>query len=175
MRRRHTVARKRQKAVGEFHVPMPRIGPVIAEREYRLVTRSRKRQKVHLRFGKPRRFFAGDSGYYCVFQIDGLNGPGTRITRYGGGTDSLQALSLTMEMASLDLLYSDDYKERRLTWYGFYDLGLPLNQGTKRLVHKDPKADRAMKKMLDLLDPEGEYHPRPRKRRSSRHTRKNRV
>ena len=115
MRRRHTVARKRQKAVGEFHVPMPRIGPVIAEREYRLVTRSRKRQKVHLRFGKPRRFFAG------------------------------------------------------------YDLGLPLNQGTKRLVHKDPKADRAMKKMLDLLDPEGEYHPRPRKRRSSRHTRKNRV
>ena len=76
------MATKRQKAVGEFHVPIPRIGPVIAEREYRLVTRSRKRQKVHLRFGKPRRFPHGED-YLCVFQIDGLGGPGTRITRYG--------------------------------------------------------------------------------------------
>jgi hypothetical protein len=168
------VPSKRKEAVSEFHVPMPRLGSVVAEREYRLVSRSRKRQKVRLRFGKPRAS-PGGHGYRCVFEIEGLNGPGSRITRYGGGTDSLQALHLTMEMASLDLLYSDAYKERRLTWYGFYELGLPLNEGTKRLVHKDPKAERAMKKMLDLLDPEGEYHPRPRKRQPRRGARKNRA
>jgi hypothetical protein len=50
----------------------------------------------------------------------------------------------------------------------YYDLGLPMDESLRRLVHKDPKAERAMQEMREYLDPEGEYVPTPRRRRSGK-------
>lgn len=42
------------------------------------------------------------------------------------GVDEIQALMLAMQKAHMDLLRSDDYQQRGLSWLGRRDLGLPL-------------------------------------------------
>jgi hypothetical protein len=96
---------------------------VVAEREYQLQAGDQEARRVRLRFGKPRPFPDGAS-YYCVFQIDGLDG-GSK-TKYSGGADSVQALQLAMQMALMVLVNTDSYRSGRLTWKGSHDLGLPV-------------------------------------------------
>jgi len=132
----------------------PRLTRVIAEREYRLVTKDRKRRRVLLRFGKPYR--AEDGAYYCGFQIDGLaEEEGVERARYLSGVDTIQALFSAMQMATTELLWTDAYKEGRLTWDGFYDLGLPVADGDRRRIRKDPEAARIMKEVAAMLAHDG--------------------
>jgi hypothetical protein len=114
---------------------------VIAEREYRLVTKARKRQKVLLQFGKPRRSQqAGD--YYCGFHIHGLEERAGK-PRFIYGADAVQALFLAMQMALNELLWTQAYGEGRLTLDGFFDLGLPVMRAAdRRRIKKDPRAER---------------------------------
>jgi hypothetical protein len=100
----------------------PRLTSVLVEREYRLVTRDRKRRPVRLKFGKPRPL-AGGSQSYCVYQIEGLE-DGTRTGRVGGA-DGVQALYLAMQIALIELVRTPAYEQGRLTWLGSRDLGLP--------------------------------------------------
>jgi hypothetical protein len=113
--------------------PKPRLGPVIAEREYRLVGKDRKRYKVYLRVGKPRPIPGSDYG--CVYQIVWPSGPRTRLLY---GVDALQALDLALQVAHLDLVHTIPYAEGRLTWEGSYDLMLPVNNVVRDLIKKDP-------------------------------------
>ncbi len=106
---------------------------VVAEREYQLVTKGRRRRKVFLRFGKPRRFSEGH-GYYCVFAIEGLE-DGDRVRR-AGGADSVQAFLLAMQISLVELVLTTEYREGRLTWEGQHDLGLLVDDSTRALLSK---------------------------------------
>ena len=131
--------RKRKEAVSEFHVPMPRIGPVIVERDLELSMKGRKKKKVSVRFGKPLLVPGYDFG--CVYEIDGLE---TKpITRRIFGVDGVQALDLAMKMAMVDLLCSKAYQEGRLTWLGSGDLGLPVMDEFRDLIRNGPKPRRS--------------------------------
>ncbi len=114
-------------------VKKPKLTRVIAEREYRLVSRNGKRQRVNLKLGKPRPFPERTS-FYCVYQIEGLE-EGTRIGRIGGA-DTLQALQLAMQIAHIELINTPAYQEGRLTWAGDPDLKLPADDSTMLLIKK---------------------------------------
>jgi hypothetical protein len=114
-------------------VKKPKLSRVIAEREYRLVSQSGKRQRVNLKLGKPRPVRETGS-FYCVYQLEGLE-EGTRIGRIGGA-DSLQALQLAMQMAHIEMINTAAYQEGRLTWDGDPDLKLPADESTMILVRK---------------------------------------
>jgi hypothetical protein len=138
-----------------------RLTDVVAEREYRLAIRGRKRAKVRVRFGKPRPDPDG-SFYYCDFQIEGL--AEAEGTRAAGGVDSVQALQLGMEMAATMLLCTGAYRRRELTWEGMFDLGLPVSESVRDLVHVDPRAVRLAEKIRSELEGDA----RSRKRRPRR-------
>lgn len=140
--------------------PKHKLNQVIAERELRLAMKGRKRQKVHVRFGKPRRLPDGRD-YTCVYQIEGLHD--YRITRRMAGLDSIQALELAMKMAMVELVCSGAYAEGRLSWEGMYDLGLPVVESIRDRIKKDPKAERIAKKVDTELE-ERRLRPRPRPR-----------
>jgi hypothetical protein len=124
---------------------------VIAERQYRLVTRGRRRQKVVLRVGRPYRS-ATDGLYWCGYQIDGLDECAAKTAKYLNGDDSIGALCFALYMAMTDLLWTDAYEEGRLTYGGFYDLGLPVsNQADRDRIRKDPRAERMKAKVRLLL------------------------
>lgn len=114
-------------------VKKPKLTRVIAEREYRLVSRNGKRQRVNLKLGKPRPF-PEKTSFYCVYQIEGLE-EGTRIGRIGGA-DTLQALQLAMQIAHIELINTPAYQEGRLTWEGDLDLKLPADDSTVLLIRK---------------------------------------
>jgi len=114
-------------------VKKPRLNRVIAEREYRLMSRGGKRQRVNLKLGKPRPFPEGGS-HHCVYQIEGLE-EGTRIGRVGGA-DSLQALQLAMQLGHIEMVNTPAYQEGRLTWAGDPDLKLPADDSTMMLIKK---------------------------------------
>jgi hypothetical protein len=114
-------------------VKKPKLSRVIAEREYRLMSRSGKRQRVNLKLGKPRPVRETNS-FYCVYQIEGLE-EGTRIGRIGG-SDTLQALQLAMQMAHIEMINTAAYQEGRLTWSGDPDLKLPADDSTMLLIRK---------------------------------------
>jgi hypothetical protein len=114
-------------------VKKPKLNRVIAEREFRLVSRGGKRQRVNLKLGKPRRIREA-STFHCVYQIEGLE-EGTRIGRIGGA-DSLQALQLAMQMAHIEMVHTSAYQEGRLTWAGDPDLKLPADDSTMILIRK---------------------------------------
>jgi hypothetical protein len=59
----------------------PRLTQVIAEREYRLTLKGRKRQKVYLRLGKPRPFPDGKDAI-CVYQWCSISPLDGRFLRY---------------------------------------------------------------------------------------------
>lgn len=108
---------------------------VVVEREYQL-TNGRRKQKVYLRFGKPRPVPEGP-GYYCVYSYEGL-GDADR-TRYMRGADSLQALQLAVQSALLELVSSSAYSNGILTWKGSYDLasGFSVSDAISHLLIKD--------------------------------------
>ncbi len=114
-------------------VKKPKLSRVIADREYRLMSRTGKRQRVNLKLGKPRPVRDANS-FYCVYQIEGLE-EGTRIGRIGGA-DTLQALQLAMQMAHIEMINTQAYQEGRLTWDGDPDLKLPADESTMILVRK---------------------------------------
>jgi hypothetical protein len=114
-------------------VKKPKLSRVIAEREYRLVSKNGKRLRVNLKLGKPRPLPEGTS-FYCVYQIEGLE-EGTRIGRTGGA-DTLQALQLAMQLAHIEMIHTPAYQEGRLTWDGDPDLKLPADESTMILIRK---------------------------------------
>jgi hypothetical protein len=70
-----------------------------------------------LRIGKPAEHPEGD--WYCPFQISGL---GDETVYEACGVDSLQALSMCLQMARAQL---ESYRRSaRITWLGGDDLGL---------------------------------------------------
>jgi hypothetical protein len=115
-----------------------RLGPVFVEREYQLAISGRKKQKVTLRFGKPRPAPGQRGAYYCVFRLAGL-GEADR-TWCLLGADGLGAFHHAVHIA-LTLLYcSTAYADGRLTWAGSYDLALPfaVPDAVKDRARKDP-------------------------------------
>jgi hypothetical protein len=118
-----------------------RASQVIAERELWLAGAAggSKKQKVWVRFGKPRPWPGRGGGYLCIFRISGPEQ--LDHTSHGAGEDSLQALYLAMHIALVELVTSAAYREGRLTWSGGFDLGLPLAEPIKKLVLPDPKVD----------------------------------
>ncbi len=110
---------------------------VIAERELQLAARGRRREKVHVRFGKPRPLPHGRD-YGCVYQIEGLHEE--PITRHIFGVDSIQALELAMQMAMVELVCSTAYGAGRLTWLGMYDLGLPVAKAIRGRIKKEARS-----------------------------------
>ena len=112
----------------------PRHGPTIAEREYQLVTTEGVRS-VRLRLGEP--LPDGDDAC-CFYQIDGLE-PDGPIIRWVMGVDGVQALQLAMQLAATELMSTGAYDAGRLTFYGSFDLGLPVPENVAHLVRKDPE------------------------------------
>jgi hypothetical protein len=150
-------ARSKQDAACRLEPVKSRLTNVIAEREFRLVTKARKRKKVLVRLGKPRLFPEGGN-YYCVYHILGLE-EGDRRS-WGGGADSMQALYLTLQKIMIDLVHTRAYREGRLTWEGLFDLGLPVIEPLQEHVRKDPQPKAAA---LRSRAPGGKVH---RSRRS---------
>jgi hypothetical protein len=116
---------------------------VIAQREYQLVTSGGRKATVVARFGRPRPLPGGAGPEsYCVFRIDGLDGPGTLgKPQFSPGVDSVQALFVAMQMAWIHLFSSDAYREGRLRFWGVPVLGLPPLEVrmTKRPVPARPR------------------------------------
>ncbi len=113
---------------------VPRLGIVIAEREFELVGRGGARV-VRLRIGKPRRADGGE-GFTCVYRIDGLDDePRTRAL---SGVDSLQALRAAMDIALVELGNSAGGRAGRLTFLGSRVLG-----GPKVVPPRRPRAPRS--------------------------------
>ena len=110
---------------------------MILEREYQLATGARRKQKVSLQFGKPRRR-PGGPGYYCVFRYKGF-GSDDR-TRCLLGVDGIQALQFAIQIALVELYTCTAYREGRLTWEGSKDLavGFPLPAAIKDDVFTEP-------------------------------------
>ena len=96
------------------------VGIVIATREFRLSAG----KTVTVLIGKPEKFPDSDD-YYCPYQILGL---GNERIRRAGGSDSMQALELTLKKIGADLYTSKEFQSGELTWPGGKagDLGLPL-------------------------------------------------
>ncbi len=138
----------------------------MAEREYRLVTNARRRQKVLLQLGRPRRSRrAGE--YCCGFHIHGLDGC-SRGPRFLNGVNAVQALYMAMEVALTELLWTDAYEEGRLTWNGVYDLGLPVaGAANRRRMRKDPRAERMKREVAAMLAEKMRPRGRPRSRAGS--------
>lgn len=77
--------------------------------------------EVILRFYQPEP--DGESCYRCEYQIDW---PDRKRKFCGFGVDSVQALTIAMQMAHVELLTSAEGKSGALSWLGEADLGLPL-------------------------------------------------
>jgi len=104
----------------------PRRAVPVVEREFWLVAKSKRRQKVLLSFESPKLFKDHHgSCYYCSYRIEGLEND-QAVHRRAGGEDSLQALYIAMQLARIDLVNTTAYKEGRLTLSGSLDLGLPI-------------------------------------------------
>lgn len=77
----------------------PELGPVIAERQLRVL--ERPDLEVCVRLGAPRPFPDDPlSNYYCPYQVIGV---GDAKVRYAGGVDSLQALELALHLLPTEL------------------------------------------------------------------------
>lgn len=100
---------------------------VIAQREYQLMTTGGRKTTVVARFGKPRPLPGGRGpACYCVFRIDGLDGPGKLgEPQFSPGVDSVQALFIAMQLAWTILFSSEAYRQGRLTFWRVPVLGLP--------------------------------------------------
>lgn len=66
----------------------------------RLKLRDDPERSFIIRVGRPRPF-EGRSGYYCPFQIEGMDLP----VRFGAGEDAIQALEIALRNLKAELLY----------------------------------------------------------------------
>jgi hypothetical protein len=81
---------------------------------------------VVVRMGRPRQ---DSDDYRCDYQIEGLSKP---RNSYACGVDELQALSLALMKAGVDLRTSEEGMSGRLTRFGTPDLGSPpVEQATR--------------------------------------------
>jgi hypothetical protein len=109
------------------------VGQVIAERRYKLSTKSDLNEEVIVRLGAPQQS-PGNGPFFCPFEIAGFGG--ARIKRIFGA-DAFQALQLTLKIIGAHLHYY-----RQSYGPGFYmdeegdDLGFPAEAWTKGLGHR---------------------------------------
>lgn len=110
----------------------PELVDPIAERRYDLTTAAGDRPSVWLKLDRPREFPDAE-GYFCGYQVTGLSKP---LAGHAGGVDGIQALYLAMEMVLMRLVATPEYRARQLTWHGSFDLGLPVRETIRALVHE---------------------------------------
>jgi len=93
------------------------MGRVIAERTVKLERPGRRPTAVRVRFGRPVRAPRPERGdpWWCPVDISGL---GSRRLERVAGEDSLQALTLAMELVSRVLPVEADRAGGRLEWLG---------------------------------------------------------
>ena len=90
------------------------LGEVFLHREYDVDGRE---SAAVLRIGKPAEHPEGD--WYCPFQLSGL---GDDEVYEACGVDSLQALTMCLQMARAQL--ESHRRSHRITWLGAEDLGI---------------------------------------------------
>jgi hypothetical protein len=101
----------------------PSLRRVVARRVYDLAgSVESASSKVTLEFSAPLRIPRSNS-YACFYRVEGLQASGTR---FGAGTDAVQALVLATANAATLLYNSDEWKGGRLTLYGSRNLDLPV-------------------------------------------------
>ncbi|HXM69270.1 MAG TPA: hypothetical protein VN911_21265 [Candidatus Acidoferrum sp.] len=110
------------------------IGEVIAERS--LYLEGQPATKIRVLLGRPQeRPAASDEGLsLCPYQILGI---GDEKVRFAGGTDSVQALQLAMEMIGSELYFKINRRHNhKLRWEGGKagDLGFPVPHGLEQEI-----------------------------------------
>ncbi|XDD51683.1 hypothetical protein AB3N59_08115 [Leptospira sp. WS92.C1] len=108
-----------------------KLGTVIVERELDLSI-GRKKQKVLVRIGKPKRCKDEKMDWYCPFQISGLDIEGIKVAF---GIDSIQSLQLAMERIGAILQFRKS--PRKLTWLDDERLGFPLPEIPEMFLKKE--------------------------------------
>ena len=98
-----------------------RAGECIAERRLTFRESGGSKTRVVVKIGKPLVVPRPGRDWYCTFTIVGWE---TRETKSAFGIDSLQALTLALEMLTANLRYLERRKNGKLTWLG--DAGLDL-------------------------------------------------
>ncbi len=92
-------------------------------------------EEVRVAIGRPFEPDRYPGEYWCPYRIEGLGKDRVHRTI---GVDSMQALTLTLELVGTLLYDSDEAKDGRLTWNGDLDLGLPVLPSFRDLL---PRSD----------------------------------
>lgn len=76
----------------------------------------------HIRIGRPKLAPENDC-WFCSYE---LVGPSTSRRGRSGGVDAMQALILALNMLAVDVEFSEESEQGRLSWLESKDVGLPL-------------------------------------------------
>lgn len=91
------------------------LGEVVAKRELKYVDVNGE-QSLYVKLGKPRTDLKAGGDWECPIQV------GDKV-KLAFGVDSYQALSMALQLISIEVKYLKDQQNLNLSWLGTADLG----------------------------------------------------